>query len=155
MSTSSGITPRSGAALSEKPAIALWLRAAVIVGALLMAAGGVIALVHPAMLVLPSDEINGAVRIYAGYLASRNLTLAIMLLVAMTVRARPALSQLMLLTAFIQIADACIDSVEGRWVIVPGVVLFGVIFFIGAAKLSGYPFWRIGAWRPVRQRGKP
>jgi hypothetical protein len=136
-------TPSTGTAL---PGIPWWLQLAVIVSALLMAAGGVIALVHPAMLVSPQDEINGAVHIYAGYLASRNLVLATMLLAMLSLRARDALSHLMVLTAFIQIADACIDGVEGRWPIAPGVLVFGVVFFLGAARLRGYPFWKRQAW---------
>ena len=34
------------------------------------------------MLVSPHDEINDAVHIYAGYLASRNMALAVMLIAA-------------------------------------------------------------------------
>jgi hypothetical protein len=85
-----------------------------------MTAGGVIALVDPATLVSPTDVINNAARIYAGYLASRNLALAAALLAAMMLRARGALGSLMMLTAFIQIGDAVIDCAEGRWSIVPG-----------------------------------
>ena len=99
------------------------------------------------MLVSPHDEINGAVHVYAGYFGSRNLGLAIMLVAAMTLRARGMLSTLMLLTAFIQLLDAGIDCLEGRWVVVPGVVLIGLMFSLGAARLSRYPFWRLEAWR--------
>jgi len=119
----------------------------VFLGALLMITGALIALLHPALLVSPHDEINAAVHTYAGYLASRNLGLAIMLLAAMSLRAKGTLNTLMLLSAFIQLLDAGIDCVEGRWVIVPGVVLIGLLFFVGSARLSGYPIWRIEAWR--------
>jgi hypothetical protein len=51
------------------------------------------------------------------------------------------------LTGFIQIADAVIDCVEGRWPIVPGVLVFGVVFLFGAAKLTGSPFWKFEAWK--------
>lgn len=112
-----------------------------------MITGALLALLHPALLVSPHDEINAAVHIYAGYLASRNLGLAIMLLAAMSLRAKGTLNTLMLLSAFIQLLDAGIDCVEGRWVIVPGVVLIGLLFFVGSARLSGYPFWRMEAWR--------
>jgi hypothetical protein len=133
----------AGSALPTTP---WWVYTAVILGALLMAAGGVIALVHPVMLVSPHDEINGAVRFYAGYLASRNLVLAAMLLAMLTLRARNALSHFMVLTAFIQVIDACIDCVEGRWAVVPGVLIFGVVFFLAATRLRGFPFWRPEAW---------
>jgi hypothetical protein len=47
-------------------AIPWWLQAIVLLGALLMATGALIALLNPAMLVSPHDEINAAVHIYAG-----------------------------------------------------------------------------------------
>lgn len=124
-----------------------WLSAIVILGAALTATGAIIALVHPAMLVSPHDEINGAVHIYAGYLAARNLALAFMLVALWLIGARRALGNLMALVALIQILDACMDVAEGRWAIVPGVSIFGLVFLIGAARLSGFPFWRLAAWK--------
>jgi hypothetical protein len=124
-----------------------WLIFIVIIGATLMAAGGIIALVNPAMLVSPGAEINGAARVYAGYLVSRNLVLALMLLFMLAIRARNALGHLMLLTAFIQFLDAGLDIFEGRLALVPGVLVYAIAFFIGAAKLSGHAFWSAAAWR--------
>ena len=128
------------------PAIPRWITAVVLLGALLTATGAILALVHPAMLVSPHDEINAAVHVYAGYLTARNGALAFMLLVLLGLRARRALSNLMVLIALIQILDACIDCFEGRWMVVPGVLVFGLVFLIAAARLSGYPFWRSQAW---------
>src|SRR6202142_18063 len=119
-----------------------WVYVIVVMGALLMATGGLMALVQPSRLVSPHDEINGAVRIYAGYFASRALVLAVMLLAALLFRAKGLLNSLMLLTAFVQLMDFAIDCLDGRWMVIPGVVAIGVLFFVGAAKLSGYPFWR-------------
>jgi hypothetical protein len=123
------------------------MRILVIVGALLTAIGAVIALVHPAMLVSPHDEINGAVRIFAGYLAARNLALAIMLIALLLVGARRALANLMVLVGFIQLLDVCMDVAEGRWAVAPGVLVFGVVFLIAANRLIGYPFWNVEFWR--------
>jgi hypothetical protein len=131
----------------DSQAIPWWLRIVVVLGALLMAAGAVIALVHPALLVSPHDEINGAVRIYAGYLTSRNLALALMLLLLLGLSARRALSNLMVVVALVQVLDACLECAEGRWVIAPGVVVFGIVFLVGAARLSGHAFWKAAAWR--------
>ena len=136
----------SGESRERRP-IPSWVRIVVVIGALLMATGAVIAMVNPAMLVSPGEQINGAVHIYAGYLASRNLCLALMLLALVAIRANAALSNLMVLTAFIQVVDAGIDCAEGRWPIVPGVLVFGLVFFLGAARLSGHPFWKVEAWR--------
>lgn len=128
-------------------AIPWWVGAVVVLGAALMAMGAVLALLHPAMLVSAGDVINGAVRIYAGYLFSRNLTIAVFLLLALGLRARGMLNTLVLLTAGIQVLDAGVDGWEGRWVIVPGVLVLGAMFLAAAARLSGAPFWRVEAWR--------
>jgi hypothetical protein len=124
-----------------------WVSASVIAGALLMGAGAVIALVRPAMLVAPNAEITGAVRVYAGYLVSRNLALAVMLIAMLAIRARGVLGSLMVLTAFIQLFDAGMDALEGRWPIVPGVLIFAIVFFWGAARLNGQPLWKVATWR--------
>jgi|SRR5271169_1143055 len=131
--------------LTHEP-VPWWLSTTVVVGALLMASGAIIALIRPAMLVSAGAEINSATRVYAGYLISRNLALAVMLLVMLGMRARGVLSSLMVLTAFIQLLDAGMDFLEQRWALVPGVLIFAVVFFFGAARLSGQPFWRLAAW---------
>ncbi|HZD49748.1 MAG TPA: hypothetical protein VE178_13485, partial [Silvibacterium sp.] len=112
------------------PAMPWWISAIVLLGTLLIATGALLALVHPAMLVSPHDEINEAVHIYAGYLAARNGALAIMLLALLSLRARRALGNLMVLIALIQVLDAVMDCFEGRWMIVPGVLVFGLLFLI-------------------------
>jgi hypothetical protein len=123
-----------------------WLQTIVLLGALLMGAGALIALLNPAMLVSPHDEINAAVHVYAGYLFSRNAALAILLVASMIFRAKGTLNTLILLTAFVQLLDAAVDCMEGRWVIVPGVLIFGLLFLLASARLAGHPFWRKEAW---------
>jgi hypothetical protein len=118
-----------------------WLVAIITAGSMLMITGGVIALVRPEMLLSPHQEITQAVHVYAGYLVSRNLAIGLMLLAALSLRARGSLSSLMVLYASIQFLDALIDAVEGRWAIVPGIVVLGVLFLLGAARISGPPFW--------------
>jgi hypothetical protein len=123
-----------------------WLQTIMLLGALLMSAGALIALLNPAMLVSPHDEINAAVHIYAGYLFSRNAALAILLVASMIFRAKGTLNTLVLLTAFVQGLDGVVDCMEGRWAIVPGVLIFGLLFLLASARLSGHPFWRKEAW---------
>jgi hypothetical protein len=125
-----------------------WLWMIVILGALLTAAGGIIALVHPSMLVSPREQMNGAVHIYAGYLAARSLAISFLLLVLLFIGARRALGNLMVLVGLIQLLDTCMDVAEGRRAIIPVVFVFGLVFLWSAACLSGgYPFWRIEAWK--------
>jgi hypothetical protein len=141
------IPGRNSFASPGDDAIPWWVRAAVVVGALLMATGAILALVNPAMLVGPHEEINGAVRVFAGYLFARNGALAVMLIALLTLGAKRALSQTMILVALIQFLDAGVDCAEGRWVIAPGVVVFGIVFLIGASKLSRSPIWSVRAWK--------
>jgi hypothetical protein len=125
-----------------------WVSVIVMIGVALMAAGGVIALVNPRMLVSPSADVNDAVRVYAGYFVSRNLVLAVMLLAALAWRARPVLNALLVVVGLIQFADALIDAVEGRWPILPGVLVLGCMFVLAASHVSGAAFWRREAWSP-------
>ncbi len=136
-----GTTP-----LAQFRPIAWWLKIFVIAGALLMAMGAVIALVNPAMLVSTHDEINGAVHVYAGYFAARNLALTIMLFALLMAGARRALANLMVLVALIQLLDFGMDLAEGRWAVAPGVLAFGVAFIMAANRLIGNTFWKTEFW---------
>jgi hypothetical protein len=122
--------------MEERERWPAWLYVSVTIGAILMGLGGVIALVKPGLLLGPGEAISPGVRVYAGYLVSRNLALAAMLLVLLFFRARRMLQGMMLLTAAIQVLDAVLDAIEGRWPIVPGVLVFGVVFLLGARWLG-------------------
>jgi hypothetical protein len=135
------------AAVAAPMSLPWWLVAIIVVGSVLMIAGGCIALFRPEMLLSPHQQINQGVLVYAGYLVSRNLALGLMLLAALGLRARGALSTLMVLYACIQLLDVCNDGLEGRWTIIPGILILGVLFLIGAARVSGHPFWSPKAWR--------
>lgn len=129
------IAQASSASQTSSYRLSGWLIAAVVLGALLMAAGAAIALKDPAMLIGPHVEVNEGVRVYADYLVSRNLALAGMLIAALSMRALSALRTLVLLTAVIQLLDVCMDAMQGRWAIVPGVFVFGIIFLLVALRL--------------------
>jgi hypothetical protein len=129
--------------------IPIWVSAIVIVGAILMAAGAEIAEVKPQMLVAPNAAIDAATHVYAAYLVSRNLVLAVMLIAALAWRAKTVLHTLLVAVALIQIADAVLDALGGRWPIVPGVLVLGILFFIAAARISGAAFWKRAAWSAV------
>jgi len=127
-------------------AVPAWVNVVVFIGAVLMGLGAVIALVKPEMLVDPHAEINAAVRTYAGYLTARNLTLAVILLVLLAMRARRALGNLVAIVGFIQLLDFCVDCTEARWMVAGGVLVLGILLLIAAARISGSAFWRREAW---------
>jgi hypothetical protein len=112
-----------------------WVAAVVILGALLMVVGAWIAVLRPAQLLAPGDVVTGAVRVYAGYLFSRNLALGVLLVVMLRLRAWGAMRGLMVLYAAVQFLDAIMDAVEGRWAILPVVVVLGVLFAVGSTRV--------------------
>ncbi len=118
-----------------------WLISIVTLGALLTAAGGLLA-IHPA-----GEHLSAAGQNYANYFLTRNLAMAVLLLIMLTLRARRVLIGLMILTAFIQALDAVTAAVTARLGLVPIDLAFTAAFLIGAAHLSDRPLWRTTAWR--------
>jgi hypothetical protein len=136
----------SGTIVRGSNGLPMWPQVIAALAAVLLTTGAVIALFNPSMLVGPHEQINEAVRVYAGYLASRNFALAGFLLSALVWRSKVLLNYMLLLTASIQLVDAMIDCLEARWMVVPGVTILAVLFFAGAAGISRFPFWRAKAW---------
>jgi hypothetical protein len=64
----------------------------------------------------------------------------------LVLRARRALASMMVLVGVIQILDVIMDCIEGRWAIVPGVLVLGILYLLGAARVAGAPFWRRESW---------
>ncbi len=129
------------------PPIPWWVAAIVIVGALLVAAGGIFAAVRPETLLEPGQHMNQAAHVYAGYLISRNLALAVILLATLGLRARRLLVGAMVLVAFVQSIDGVVDATSARTSLLPIVVVFAVAFLVGATRLSEQPLWRVAAQR--------
>jgi hypothetical protein len=121
--------------LQDKPPIPGWLAAIVVTGAVLMIAGALLAVVRPALLLGPQDAVTSGVRIYAGYLFSRNLALGILLMAAVWRRAWAELRGLMILYTSVQFLDALVDTVEHRWPIIPVVLILGTLLLVGAARM--------------------
>src|SRR6266487_99060 len=126
--------------------IPLWVSIVVILGALLTATGAIISKVDPTLLTNGSP-VTDAARVYADYLFARNLPLAVMLLFLLAVSARRMLAGFMVLTAFIQLVDVINDLARGAFLLVPGLIIFSIVFLIGAWQLFGQAIWQIDAWR--------
>jgi hypothetical protein len=124
-----------------------WVAGIVILGILITATGGILALVHPATLVGSNEPMNSAASVYAGYLFSRNLALAILLGAMLSIRARHALAGLMLLTILTQILDIVVDISSGRAALLPPIVILAAAFIVGLARLVGRPLWNISTWQ--------
>lgn len=133
---------------AARPPWSWWLVSLVVLGAALTAAGGLLA-IHPL-----GEHLNNAGQNYADYFLTRNLAMAVMLLLMLALRARRTLTGLMLLTALIQCLDAITASLTGRWGLVPIDLVFAVAFLLGAAHLSPQPLWRGAAWHEPVPRPK-
>lgn len=112
-----------------------WLTVIVIIGALLTATGAVLAIFAS------GEHLNAAGHNYADYFITRNLAVAVMLLVTLALRARRVLAALMILTALIQFLDAVTAIATARLGLVPIDLIFAAVFTFGAACLSGSRPW--------------
>ncbi|MBO0794824.1 MAG: hypothetical protein J2P36_28265 [Ktedonobacteraceae bacterium] len=124
----------------------LWVSIAVILGALLTITGAVIGKVDPTLLTNGS-AMTDAARVYADYMFARNLALAVMLLLLLAVRARRMLAGFMVLIALIQIVDVGDDLAREAFLLVPGLLVFAIVFLLGAWRLFGQAIWRVDTWR--------
>lgn len=126
----------------------LWVTIVVIFGTLLTLTGAVMSKVDPTFLTNGSP-MTDAVRVYADYLFARNLALAVMLVFLLVVRARRMLAGFMVLIALIQLVDVVDDLARGAFLLVPGLLVFAIVFLIGAWQLFGQAIWHVDAWRNV------
>jgi hypothetical protein len=124
-----------------------WVTVAVALVALLFAAGAIIALARPALLVASGAHIDAATHVYAGYLASRDCVLAVAFVVLLAVRARQMLAGALLMAALIQAVDIAIDATSGRIVLVPGLVVLAALILAAATRLAPRPIWQAASWR--------
>jgi hypothetical protein len=115
-------------------------------GAVLTLASGVIAKVAPT-LVTDGSAVTGTARVYADYVFARNLPLALLLLALLALWARRMLAGFMVLTGLIQLVDVANDLLRGDFVLVPGLLVFALLFLFGAWKLFGQAIWRADTWR--------
>lgn len=126
--------------------IPVWVAIVVILGALLSLIGAIISKVDPTLLTNGSPMTEAA-RVYADYMFARSLSLAIMLLFLLALRARYMLAGFMMLVALIQIIDVIDDLARGAFLLAPGLLVFAIVFLVGAWQLFGQPLWRADAWR--------
>src|SRR5690348_1007357 len=136
----------SSAQRATNARIPVWIAVIVIIGAVLLLVGALVSKVDPTLLTNHSPMTDSA-RVYADYTFARDLALAVMLLFLLFVRARRMLAGFMVLVAFIQIIDILDDLARGTFVLIPGLLVFAILFLIGAWQLFGRPLWQMANWR--------
>lgn len=93
--------------------------------------------------------MTDAARVYADYTFARNLSLAVMLLLLLAMKARRVLAGFMVLIALIQIVDIVDDLFRGAYLLVPGLLVFAIVFLLGTRRLFGQAIWQVSAWRDL------
>lgn len=126
--------------------IPLWVSIIVILGALLSVVGAIISKVDPTLLT-NGNPVTDAAQVYTDYMFARSLALAAMLLLLLALRARQMLAGFMVLIALIQVIDALDDLARGAFLLAPGLLVFAIVFLIGAWQLFGQAIWRAKTWR--------
>jgi hypothetical protein len=126
--------PRAGGHRAES--LPRWSTLVVILAAALTGAGGAIAAIHPTLLTPPHTPMNAAARVYAGYTLSRDLAIAVALLVLLACRARRGLAGMLLFVALIQIIDIAVDAVSGRLALLPGLGALVLLLLSAAWQLT-------------------
>jgi hypothetical protein len=124
----------------------VWVGLVVILGALLFLVGAVLSKVNPTLLT-NNSPMTDAARVYADYTFARDLAIAVVLLLLLLVRARRILAGVMVLVALIQLMDIMNDLARGTLILLPGLLLFAVVFLIGARQVFGRPLWQAATWR--------
>ncbi len=119
-----------------------WVAPIVILGALLTATGALTALFAT------GEHLNTAGQNYADYFITRNLAIAVMLVLMLALRAQRTLAALMTLTALIQLLDAITAATTHRLGLIPIDLAFAAVFLLGAAQLSGHHLRRRSTRRP-------
>jgi hypothetical protein len=89
--------------------------------------------------------MKGAARVYADYLFARNQPLAVMLLLLLALRALLMLAGFIVLTALIQRVDVIIDPARGPFLLVPGLLVFAIVFLVETWRLFGQAIWHVDA----------
>jgi len=121
---------------------ALWWTSATIVvaGALVLGTAGLLSLFAPgAMLALvghAGDQPSPGTRVFADYFGTRDVAIAVALLVLLAVRSSRALPAVLLLAALANGLDAVVALTAQRWPQLPGALGFAIAFLVAAVLLS-------------------
>lgn len=135
-------------ALPSKPGrFPWWVNVIVLAGVLLLLAGAIIGKLQPKLLLSSNQPVTAATKVYADYLFSRNLVLAVSLVALLAFGRRRLLASLMTLIVGIQLVDAAVDIFSGRGMLIPILIVYAVVYFLCAWWLFGAPPWSGTAWR--------
>lgn len=132
--------------------LAWWVRWVVVLTVSLDVIGAVIAVAKPGAMLPAGEHMTSAARLYAGYLVSRDLSVAVVLIAFALIRARQGLAAALVLSASTQVFDIVIDASSGRAALVPGLSVLCALLVLAAGGVAGAPLWRRSAWLGIDGR---
>jgi Domain of unknown function (DUF4267) len=133
---------------------ALWWTSATIVvaGALVLGTVGLLSLFAPgAMLALvghAGEQPSPGTRVFADYTGTRDVAIAVVLLVLLAMRSSRALPAVLLLTALANGLDAAAALASQRWPQLPGALGLAIAFLVAAILLSRRSAIDPSRWSP-------
>jgi len=114
-----------------------WPVAAIVVaGAAIVLAGGLVAWLHPALLLPSGTPVTPGVRLYGARMAARALPLGAALVLLLALRARRMLAALLVLVAAVEVGDAVSALAYRDWAELAGAVVVAAAFGWAARRLA-------------------
>ena len=125
---------------TDKRSVGRWLVSGVVTLAVVTGAiFGALSLFAPASFLsivgVHSEQVSASAQVYAAYTGTRELAIAVTLVVLLVMRATRGLAAVMLLTALANALDVVHALAVQRWVQVPGALVFAVVYFATAVWL--------------------
>ena len=141
--TDTAPTTGSGTALAQANggtvSVARLVDIVVVLGAALMAAAGLTGIFAPQVFLtavgVSGVSVNAGTEVFARYTGTRDVALAVTLLILVAVRSRRVLAGLVVATALANALDCALDLVAQRWPAAPGPFLVAVLYLASAAWL--------------------
>lgn len=122
--------------ISTAALIPVWIIGFGVLASLLLATGAGISLFAPQLLASPGAEINVLAHIYASYTFSRDLSLLVVLSIALIRRLRATLNIAMGMLSLMNLFDAVMDIAESRYPIVPIALVLSLLAALAFARTT-------------------
>src|SRR5262249_37763086 len=142
--TSEPAAAQPGQGKWARSSAAAWLvRGVVVLGAVVNGVVGALSLVAPGTFLgavgHPDEPLSAGVQVFAAYTGTRDLAVALLLLVLLAARSTPRLAGVVLLVALTNPLDGLDALASQRWAQLPGALTFAVVFVTVAIWLLRRP----------------
>ena len=139
----SAADPPGQGRLARSSAVSWLIRGVVVLGAVVNGVVGALSLIAPRTFLgavgQPDEPLSAGVQVFAAYTGTRDLAVALLLLVLLAARSTRLLAGVVLLVALTNTLDGLDALASQRWAQVPGAFVFAVVFTAVAIWLLRRP----------------